>query len=84
MALPTVNPLNYRFDMTLANFPELTKLPKRQRLKIAEELWFSGVDDTLAVSASHRTTLDERWSAYQAGRAKRVSLAELERRLARK
>lgn len=70
--------------MTLANFPELTKLPKRQRLKLAEELWFSGVDDSLPVSAGHRAVLDQRWSDYQSGRARRVTLAELERKLARK
>jgi hypothetical protein len=70
--------------MTLADFPALKKLPKRQRLKLAEELWFSGVDDSLAVSVRHRKILDERWSAYQAGRAKHVPLSELERRLARK
>ena len=70
--------------MTLADFPELAKLPKRQRLKLAEELWFSGVDDNLPVSARHQTILDERWKAYQAGGTKRLSLAELERRLMRK
>jgi hypothetical protein len=30
--------------MKLADFPVLVKLPKRQRLKLAEELWFSSVD----------------------------------------
>ena len=75
---------NHSFDMTLADFPALTKLPKRQRLKLAEELWFSGVDDNFPISETHRKILDERWSAYQKGRAKHVSLSELERRLARK
>ncbi len=70
--------------MTLADFPALTKLPKRERLKLAEELWFSGVDDSLPVSARHRAILDERWSAYQKGRAKRLSLSKLEQRLVRK
>ena len=70
--------------MTLADFPELTKLPKRQRLKLAEELWFSGVDDSLPVSAGLRAVLDQRWRDYQSGRVRRVTLAELERRLARK
>ncbi len=70
--------------MKLADFPELAKLPKRERLKLAEELWFSGVDDNLPVSSRHRTILDDRWKAYQTGRMKRVSLSELERRLARK
>jgi len=70
--------------MTLTDFPVLTKLPKRQRLALAEELWFSGVDDSLPVSARHRAILDERWSSYRRGRAKRISLSELERRLGRK
>jgi putative addiction module component (TIGR02574 family) len=70
--------------MKLADFPALTKLPKRQRLALAEELWFSGVDDDLPVSAHHRAMLDERWSAYQKGRVKRLTLSELERRVARK
>jgi len=60
------------------------KLPKRQRLKLAEDLWFSGADDSLPVRARDRRMLDERWTAYQEGRAKRLSLLELERRLARK
>ncbi len=43
--------------MTLANFPELTKLTKRQRMKLAAEFWFSGVDDTLTVNPSHKKIL---------------------------
>ena len=46
--------------MTLADFPELTKLSKRQRMKLAEELWFSGVDDKLPASPAHREILNER------------------------
>ncbi len=70
--------------MKLADFPALTRLPKRQRLKLAEELWFSGVDDGLAVSTEHRAVLEERWKAYKQGDLKRLSLEELERRLRRK
>jgi hypothetical protein len=70
--------------MTLAQYPEVTKLPKRQRMKLAEALWFSGVDDRLPVTSLHKEILDERWSAYQAGTARRISLAELERRLKQK
>lgn len=69
--------------MTLAHFPELTKLPKRQRMKLAEELWFSGVDDSLPVNPAHKKILDERWTAYKSGKVKRITLIELERRLAR-
>lgn len=70
--------------MKLADFPALARLPKRQRLKLAEELWFSSADDDLPVSAEHKTVLDERWEAYKQGRVKRLSLDELERRLRRK
>ncbi|MBI4661559.1 MAG: addiction module protein [Verrucomicrobia bacterium] len=70
--------------MTLADFPALKRLPKRERLKLAEELWFSGVDDTLPVSTDHQRILNERWNTYQSGRTKRISLSELEGRLARK
>jgi putative addiction module component (TIGR02574 family) len=62
----------------------LRRLPKRQRLKLAEELWLSSIDDTAPVPAKHKKILDERWAAYQSGKVKPISLAELERRLARK
>jgi putative addiction module component (TIGR02574 family) len=68
----------------LADFPALVKLPKRERLKLAEELWFSGVDDSLPVSAAHRNVLDQRWQSYRKGHARRLSLEDLERRLQRK
>jgi hypothetical protein len=67
--------------MKLSAFPALAKLPKRKRLQLAEELWFSAVDDSLPVSARHQVILDKRWSAYRRGRAKRLALSELERRL---
>lgn len=69
--------------MTLADFPSLTRLPKRQRLKLAEELWFSGVDDDLAVRAEQKSELDGRWKAYKRGRIRRLSMQELTRRLGR-
>jgi putative addiction module component (TIGR02574 family) len=70
--------------MALARFPELQKLPKRQKLKLAEELWCEAVDDTASVSAADRVLLDSRWKAYRAGKVERISLEELERRVARK
>jgi len=69
--------------MPLADFPELTKLSKRQRMKLAEELWFSGADDSLPVSPAHKEILNERWAAYQAGKIRRINLSELEQRLVR-
>ena len=68
--------------MTLADFPELTKLSKRQRMKLAQELWISGADDSLPASPAHRKILNDRWASYQTGKIGRIPLAELERRLA--
>ena len=76
--------MEYFPPVTLADFPELTKLSKRQRLKLAEELWFSGADDSLPASPAHRKIIDERWSAYQTGKIRRIPLLELERRLTRR
>jgi hypothetical protein len=70
--------------MALAQFPELRKLPKRQKLALADELWRAAIDDRLPVSAQDRAVLDSRWKAYRAGKTERISLDELERRAARK
>jgi putative addiction module component (TIGR02574 family) len=70
--------------MALAQFPELRKLPKREKLKLAEELWRAAVDDSLPVSTEDRALLDSRWKTYRAGKTQRISLDELERRVARK
>ena len=70
--------------MDLAHFPELRKLPKRQKLKLADELWGAGVDDRRPVSAEDRALLDSRWKAYRSGKVERISLEELERRVARR
>ena len=67
--------------MSLAQFPELKKLPKRQKLKLAEELWRAAVDDRLPVSAGDRALLDSRWKAYRVGKAERISMTEMERRV---
>jgi len=68
--------------MTLADFPKLKGLPRRQKLKLAEELWFEGVgEDALPVPGWHRKLLAERLAAYKAGKLKTVSVAELKRRL---
>jgi putative addiction module component (TIGR02574 family) len=70
--------------MTLAAFPDLKKLPKRQRLELAEELWLSGIDDSSPVSPAQKKLLDARWAAYRSGTVKRITLAELERRVSLK
>ena len=67
--------------MTLSSFPELMKLPKSDKLKLADELWLAGISDSMPVSAEQASALDARWASYQAGTAKRISMAELRRRL---
>lgn len=70
--------------MSLTDFPDLARLPKAQRMKLADELWQSSVDDGTKVPAWHKETLDQRWNDYRSGKVKRISLKELERRLAKR
>ena len=70
--------------MTLTDFPELARLSKAKRMKLADELWLSGVRDADTVPRWHQETLDQRWSDYRAGKTRRLSLKELESRLAKR
>jgi putative addiction module component (TIGR02574 family) len=63
--------------MTLASFPQLRRLPPRQRLKLAEALWDSAISDDLPVPATHKKLLRERRDAYQRGELGVISMAEL-------
>jgi hypothetical protein len=67
----------------LAKFPELKRLPRRVRLKIAEELWDSAVDDDLPVPASHTKLLRDRRAAYERGELRMVNMAELKKSIRR-
>ncbi|MBI5766988.1 MAG: addiction module protein [Verrucomicrobia bacterium] len=69
--------------MTLANFPELQRLPRPARLRIAAELWDSAVNDDLPVPASHKSLLRERRAAYERGEMATVTMAELKRAIRR-
>jgi putative addiction module component (TIGR02574 family) len=69
--------------MTLANFPELQRLSRPARLKIAAELWDSAASDTLPVPASHKTLLRGRRAAYAKGEMSTVTMAELKRLIRR-
>ena len=70
--------------MSLASYPKLQKLPRSQKLKLADELWRAGVSDSMPVPAEQKKMLDSRWTAYRAGKAKRIDMAELERRVFKK
>jgi putative addiction module component (TIGR02574 family) len=67
--------------MTLAAFPELRKLSRSERLKLADELWQSGISDATRVPAKQQKVLTERWTAYKSGKMKRISMKELSKRL---
>jgi hypothetical protein len=56
-------------SVVLSEFPDLARLSKDKRLKLADDLWLSGMDDKAAVPQWHRETLDERWQNYQNGKA---------------
>jgi len=80
--LDTLASKPHPLDMTLADFPKLKELPPRQKLRLAEELWFDGVgDNALPVPGWHKKLLSERMAAYKAGRLKTLSVVELKRRL---
>jgi putative addiction module component len=68
--------------MTLADFPKLKKLPSRQKLQLAEELWFDGVsDEALPVPDWHKEILSKRLTAYKKRQIKTISVSELKRGL---
>ncbi len=69
--------------MSLTDFPELARLSKSKRMKLADELWMSSVGDSSQVPRWHQETLDQRWSDYQNGKTKRLTLKQLEQRLAK-
>jgi hypothetical protein len=69
--------------MSLTDFPELARLSKSKRMLLADELWMSSVGDSSQVPRWHQETLDQRWSDYQNGKTKRLTLRQLEQRLAK-
>lgn len=70
--------------MTLADFPQLKRLPPRQRLKLAEQLWDSAASDSLAVPASHKKLLGSRRKAYEEGKLGTLTMTELKTSIRRR
>ena len=68
----------------LSAFPELARLSKTRRLQLADELWMCGISDDTPVPQWHQEVLDQRWKDYQAGKTKRLTLKQLEQRLAKR
>jgi len=63
----------------------LLRLPKSDRMEVAETLWLSVADEeTLPVPPEHKRIIDERLERYNNGRSKPVPHAEMMQRLRRK
>ncbi len=70
--------------MTLADFPQLKRLPPRHRLKLAEQLWDSAASDSLAVSACHKRVVNSRRKAYEQGQIATLTMGELKKSIRRR
>jgi putative addiction module component (TIGR02574 family) len=70
--------------MTLANFPQLKRLPPLQRLKIAEELWDSAASDGLTIPATHKKIIRSRRKAYARGTIGTLTIPELAKSIRRR
>ena len=85
-AKPTIDGwliLNQFPPMTLANFPQLKRLPPRQRLQLAEQLWDSAASSTMAVPASHKRLIRSRRKAYEQGLVTTRTMDELKKSIQR-
>ena len=70
--------------MTLTDFPQLRRLPARQRLSLAEALWDSAARDSLPVPASHKRLIRSRRAAYERGEITTLTMAELRQSIRRR
>jgi putative addiction module component (TIGR02574 family) len=70
--------------MTLTDFPQLKRLPPRQRLSLAEALWDSAASDLLPVPASHKRLIRSRRAAYERGEITTLTMAELRQSIRRR
>ena len=67
---------------TTAVAPGLLKLPKKERLELAERLWLSVADETsMPVPELHKWILRQRLADFKAGRIKTISHDELMQRV---
>ena len=69
--------------MTLANFPQLKRLPPRQRLQLAEQLWDSAASSSLVVPASHKRLIRSRRNSYDQGQIATLTMDELNKSIRR-
>ena len=69
--------------MTLADFPQLKRLPPRQRLNLAEQLWDSAASASLTVPASHKQLISARRKSHAQGQIATLTMDELKKSIRR-
>lgn len=66
----------------IPNFAPLLRLPKKERMEVAEKLWLSVADEqTLVIPAGHKKILDQRFKDYKSGTSIPISHSEMMKRL---
>ncbi|MDR1009792.1 MAG: addiction module protein, partial [Opitutaceae bacterium] len=66
----------------VTHFDALLKLPKNERMEVAEMLWLSVADEeALPVPALHKRVIDERLKRYRSGKSEPVPHSEMMQRL---
>lgn len=69
----------------VTNLDALLKLPKNERMEVAEMLWLSVADEgELPVPAAHTRIIDERLQSYRSGKSEPVPHSEMMKRLRKK
>jgi putative addiction module component (TIGR02574 family) len=70
--------------MRLADFPALKRLPARQRMNLAQELWDSASSDPLPVPESQKKLIHSRRAAYENGRIRTPTMGKLAKSIHRR
>lgn len=70
--------------MGLSDFPQLKRLTRPQRLKVAAELWDSAAGDDLPVPESHKKLIRSRRAAYAQGKVGTITMDDLKKSIRRR
>ena len=68
--------------LMVTNVEPLLRLPKKERMEVAERLWLSVADEQrMPVPAAHKSVIKERLQNYKAGKSVPVAHSEMMKRL---
>ena len=72
--------------MRVSEIPEINKLSTSEKILLIEDLWDSIASDesSVPVPESHKYELDKRLNRFQANPGNRLTLEELQERIARR